>query len=109
MHPEMHFCVRYKDLPNDTAVPDRGFDRPVMVHRAMLGSVERMIAILTEHFAGKWPLWLSPRQVMVIPLHETCNAYAEAVHRTLVSAGIYADVETSAKKFKRKIAEARIV
>lgn len=40
-----------------------GFERPVIVHRAILGSVERMFAILTEHFAGKWPLWLSPRQV----------------------------------------------
>ena len=40
-----------------------GHDRPVIIHRAILGSVERMLAILTEHFAGKWPLWLSPRQV----------------------------------------------
>ena len=39
-----------------------GFERPVIVHRAILGSVERMFAILTEHYAGKWPLWLSPRQ-----------------------------------------------
>ena len=38
-------------------------ERPVIIHRAILGSVERMFAILTEHFAGKWPLWLSPRQV----------------------------------------------
>ena len=42
---------------------DEGYERPVMVHRAVLGSVERMFAMLTEHFAGKWPLWLSPRQV----------------------------------------------
>ena len=41
-----------------------------MVHRAMLGSVERMFAILTEHFGGKWPLWLSPRQAIIIPVHE---------------------------------------
>ena len=40
-------------------------ERPVIVHRAVLGSVERMIAILTENFAGKWPLWLSPRQVCI--------------------------------------------
>lgn len=41
------------------------FERPVIVHRAILGSVERMFAILTEHYAGKWPFWLSPRQVGV--------------------------------------------
>ena len=45
-----------------------GTARPVIVHRAILGSVERMFAILTEHYAGKWPLWLSPRQVMVVPI-----------------------------------------
>ena len=44
------------------------FERPVIVHRAVLGSVERMFAILTENFAGKWPLWLSPRQVQSILL-----------------------------------------
>ena len=43
--------------------PGDAFERPVIVHRAVLGSVERMFAILTENFAGKWPLWLSPRQV----------------------------------------------
>lgn len=42
---------------------NEAFERPVIVHRAILGSVERMLAILTENFAGKWPLWLSPRQV----------------------------------------------
>ena len=44
--------------------------RPVIIHRAILGSVERMFAILTEHFAGKWPYWLSPRQVMIVPISE---------------------------------------
>jgi threonyl-tRNA synthetase len=43
--------------------------RPVMIHRAVLGSVERMFAILCEHTGGKWPFWLSPRQAMVIPIH----------------------------------------
>eukprot|EP00879_Flechtneria_rotunda_P012639 GHRR01013197.1.p1 GENE.GHRR01013197.1~~GHRR01013197.1.p1 ORF type:complete len:660 (+),score=195.59 GHRR01013197.1:108-1982(+) len=53
--------------------------RPVIVHRAVLGSVERMFAILTEHFAGKWPLWLSPRQVMVVPISESSYGYAQQV------------------------------
>ncbi len=45
------------------------FERPVIVHRAILGSVERMLAILTEHYAGKWPFWLSPRQVTAQHCH----------------------------------------
>ena len=47
------------------ATEGAAFDRPVIIHRAILGSVERMTAILTEHFAGKWPFWLSPRQVTI--------------------------------------------
>ncbi len=54
-------------------------ERPVIVHRAVLGSVERMFAILTEHYAGKWPLWLSPRQIMVVPISESSHQYAEKV------------------------------
>lgn len=54
-------------------------ERPVIVHRAVLGSIERMYAILTEHFAGKWPLWLSPRQVMVVPISEASYEYAHQV------------------------------
>lgn len=50
--------------------------RPVMIHRAILGSVERMMAILTENYAGKWPFWLSPRQACVIPVLSSCDQYA---------------------------------
>lgn len=50
-----------------------------MIHRAVLGSLERFIAILVENFAGKWPFWLSPRQAMVIPVHAAMNEYAEDV------------------------------
>ena len=53
--------------------------RPVMIHRAILGSVERMIAVLTESYAGKWPFWLSPRQAMVIPVAVPFNEYASKV------------------------------
>ena len=56
------------------ATQEESFERPVIVHRAILGSVERMLAILTEHFAGKWPLWLSPRQVP--PTCTSCPASA---------------------------------
>jgi threonyl-tRNA synthetase len=49
---------------------EKGMERPVMIHRAMLGSLERFIGVLTEHFAGKWPFWLSPRQVMIVSVHQ---------------------------------------
>ncbi|XP_076791498.1 threonine--tRNA ligase 2, cytoplasmic isoform X2 [Arvicanthis niloticus] len=63
---------------NLTYVSKDGDDknRPVIIHRAILGSVERMIAILSENYGGKWPLWLSPRQVMVIPVGPACENYA---------------------------------
>uniref|UniRef100_A0A8C4HAP1 threonine--tRNA ligase n=1 Tax=Dicentrarchus labrax TaxID=13489 RepID=A0A8C4HAP1_DICLA len=64
---------------NLTFVSHDGDDkkRPVIIHRAILGSVERMIAILTENYGGKWPLWLSPHQVMVVPVGPTCEEYAQ--------------------------------
>uniref|UniRef100_A0A1A8FGR2 threonine--tRNA ligase n=2 Tax=Nothobranchius korthausae TaxID=1143690 RepID=A0A1A8FGR2_9TELE len=68
--------------------------RPVIIHRAILGSVERMIAILTESYGGKWPLWLSPRQVMVVPVGPTCDEYAEKVKQAFHSNGFMSDVDT---------------
>lgn len=50
-----------------------------MIHRAILGSVERMIAVLTESFGGKWPFWLSPRQCVIIPVAPVYDSYAEEV------------------------------
>uniref|UniRef100_A0A8C1YWZ0 threonine--tRNA ligase n=1 Tax=Cyprinus carpio TaxID=7962 RepID=A0A8C1YWZ0_CYPCA len=58
-------------------------DRPVIIHRAILGSVERMIAILTENYAGKWPLWLSPRQVMLVPVNPSLEEYVKQVPHLL--------------------------
>lgn len=54
-----------------------GYARPVIIHRAILGSVERFIAIVTEHTAGKYPFFLNPRQVIVIPISENYQAYAK--------------------------------
>uniref|UniRef100_A0A3Q2YHK7 threonine--tRNA ligase n=1 Tax=Hippocampus comes TaxID=109280 RepID=A0A3Q2YHK7_HIPCM len=65
--------------------------RPVIIHRAILGSVERMIAILTENYAGKWPLWISPRQVMVLPVNPSCEEYAKKVCKQFTDAGMMAD------------------
>jgi tRNA synthetase class II core domain (G, H, P, S and T) len=61
------FKLKYRG-PDDAANPDRPPSRPVMIHRAILGSIERFVAIITEHFGGKWPFWLSPRQVLIIPV-----------------------------------------
>lgn len=68
--------------------------RPVIIHRAILGSVERMIAILTESYGGKWPFWLSPRQGMVIPVAPPFDDYAISVKRQLYEAGLQVDYDT---------------
>ncbi|XP_036953008.1 threonine--tRNA ligase 1, cytoplasmic [Acanthopagrus latus] len=80
---------------NLTFVSHDGDDkkRPVIIHRAILGSVERMIAILTENYGGKWPLWLSPRQVMVVPVGPTCEEYAQKVQKEFHISGFMTDVD----------------
>ncbi|GLD63702.1 threonine--tRNA ligase, cytoplasmic-like isoform X3 [Lates japonicus] len=70
---------------------DGQLHRPVMIHRAVLGSLERMIAILAENFGGKWPLWLSPAQVMVIPVGGNSESYAKQVVQQFREAGFMAD------------------
>ncbi|XP_041961881.1 threonine--tRNA ligase 1, cytoplasmic [Alosa sapidissima] len=72
---------------------DGSMHRPVMVHRAVLGSLERMIAILAENFGGKWPFWLSPAQVMVVPVGGDSEQYAKEVVCKLKEAGFMADVD----------------
>ncbi|KAL3313863.1 Threonine--tRNA ligase 1, cytoplasmic, partial [Cichlidogyrus casuarinus] len=67
--------------------------RPVMIHRAILGSVERMIAILTESYAGKWPFWLSPRQCLIVPVVSACDEYAHKVRKQIHAAGFMVDVD----------------
>ncbi|XP_069621965.1 threonine--tRNA ligase 1, cytoplasmic-like isoform X2 [Ranitomeya imitator] len=80
---------------NLTYVSKDGDDknRPVIIHRAILGSVERMIAILCENYGGKWPFWLSPRQVMVVPVGPSCEDYAQQVCKEFFDAGFMADVD----------------
>lgn len=105
------FKLRYKagkdeDAPGGGAdEPDlpAGYARPVMIHRAVLGSVERMLGVLTEHFGGKWPFWLSPRQVLVVPVMPQVNKYAEEVQSIYKAKGIHIDVDLSANTFQKKI------
>uniref|UniRef100_A0A8C6VWT6 threonine--tRNA ligase n=1 Tax=Nothobranchius furzeri TaxID=105023 RepID=A0A8C6VWT6_NOTFU len=85
------------------------FIGPVIIHRAILGSVERMIAILTESCGGKWPLWLSPRQVMVVPVGPTCDEYAEKVKQEFHSNGFMSDVDAdSGCTLNKKIRNAQL-
>jgi len=80
-----------------------GCSRPVMIHRAILGSFERFLAIITEHFAGKWPFWLSPRQVLIVPVMPQANPYVLQVQSQLRSKGIHADVDISGNTMQKKI------
>ncbi|KAI0239164.1 threonyl-tRNA synthetase, partial [Massospora cicadina] len=80
-----------------------GYQRPIIIHRAIYGSVERMIGILTENFGGKWPLWLSPRQVLVIPVTGVFDAYAGRVRQALQDAGFYADADVGETTLNKKI------
>eukprot|EP00904_Undaria_pinnatifida_P009307 jgi/Undpi1/5506/HiC_scaffold_2.g00785.m1 len=79
--------------------------RPVMIHRAMLGSVERMIAVLTEHYGGKWPFWLSPRQALIVPVAQRYIEYAISVKERLHAAGFFVDAEISNKTMNKKVLE----
>ncbi|KAI5743827.1 hypothetical protein M8J77_022616 [Diaphorina citri] len=84
-------------------------NRPVMIHRAILGSVERMVAILTESYAGKWPFWISPRQGIVIPVAEPFNEYADQVKNKIFAAGFMCDADLdSSDTLNKKIRNAQI-
>jgi threonyl-tRNA synthetase len=82
--------------------------RPIIIHRAILGSVERMFAILTEHFAGKYPYWLSPKQVMLVPISEASREYALEVKKQLRKAGHHAQVDETDRKMQKKVREAQL-
>ncbi|XP_041012185.1 threonine--tRNA ligase, mitochondrial 1-like [Juglans microcarpa x Juglans regia] len=83
-------------------------ETPVMIHRAVLGSVERMFAILLEHYKGKWPFWLSPRQAIVCPVSEKSQPYALKVQDQIFRAGYHVDVDTTDRKIQKKIREAQM-
>jgi threonyl-tRNA synthetase len=96
------------NLEYATDDPNNPYARPVMIHRAILGSVERMIAILTENYGGKWPFWLSPKQVVVIPIAAAFDDYAQQVTKVLHDKGLYAEADLSDNMFKKKIRNAEI-
>jgi threonyl-tRNA synthetase len=81
--------------------------RPVMIHRAIAGSLERFMAIMIEHFAGNFPLWLSPAQIAVIPVAEVHNEYATMIHGALTEAGFRTQIDTSNESMGKKIRAAK--
>ncbi|MFP4004748.1 MAG: aminoacyl--tRNA ligase-related protein, partial [Alphaproteobacteria bacterium] len=84
---------------------DGGRHRPAMLHRAILGSMERFIGILIEHYAGKFPLWLAPVQAVVATITSAADAYAEEVFERLREAGLRADLDLRNEKINLKVRE----
>jgi threonyl-tRNA synthetase len=93
------FGMTYRD--------DSGHDvRPIMVHRAILGSIERFFGILIEHYAGAFPAWLAPVQVVILPISEKVADYSEQIYKELVAAGFRVELDSSNQTIGGKIREA---
>jgi len=87
---------------------DNAEHRPVVIHRAIFGSFERFIALLIEHFAGAWPLWLAPVQAVVLPISDRHLDYARQVTERLAAAGLRAELDDRQEKIGYKIREAQL-
>ncbi len=88
--------------------PDGSRQRPVMIHRALFGSIERFFGVLTEHYAGAFPPWLAPVQVMAIPVAEAFEPYLQEVVAQLRSRGVRAEVDSSDDRMQKKVRNAQI-
>ncbi|MGQ0635263.1 MAG: threonine--tRNA ligase [Planctomycetaceae bacterium] len=88
--------------------PDNRPHRPVMIHRAPFGSMERFVGVLIEHFAAAFPLWLAPEQVRILPISEKFNEYAAEVERQLKSAGFRVTTDLRSSKINGKIRDAQL-
>ena len=82
--------------------------RPIMIHRIIFGSIERFIGILIEHYAGRFPLWLSPVQVRILPVSDKYQAYAKEVSDQLQQHGIRVETDERDEKLGYKIRKARL-
>ena len=83
--------------------------RPIMVHRVCFGSIERFIGVLTEHFAGKFPVWLAPTQAKVLLVSEKCAEYGQKVYEALRAAGVRVELDNRNEKIGYMIREAQVV
>ncbi|KAK1613883.1 hypothetical protein QYE76_019400 [Lolium multiflorum] len=111
----LYYCLLQLDfqLPSRfklsySAEDEAKLERPVMIHRAILGSVERMFAILLEHYNGKWPLWLSPRQAIVCCVSSNSLEYAKKVHAEIREAGFHVDIDMTDRTIQKKVREAQL-
>jgi threonyl-tRNA synthetase len=100
------------NLPNRFELEYIGTDnqrhRPVMIHRAPFGSMERFIAVLTEHCAGNFPLWLTPEQIAILPISEKYHDYAHQVYQILEEQDIRGFIDERDEKIQRKIRDAEV-
>ena len=92
-------------LDAEYVAEDGARHRPVMLHRAILGSLERWIGILIEQYSGRMPVWLSPVQVVIAPITDSANDYAEQVHTAALAAGLRTEIDTRNEKIGYKIRE----
>jgi threonyl-tRNA synthetase len=86
---------------------DGGFERPAIIHYAIYGSFERFTAVITEHFAGAFPLWMAPVQVMVIPIADRHLEYAARVRQALADAGLRVEVDDRSERMQAKVRDAQ--
>lgn len=82
--------------------------RPIMIHRAIFGSLERFLGILIEHYAGKFPLWLSPRQIVIIPVADRHEAYAQELSKLFISSGFNCEVDNAHESVSKKVRQAQL-
>lgn len=85
-----------------------GFTRPVIIHRAIFGSLERFIAILCEHTGGKWDFWLSPRQLQLIYMNSDCVQFTEQVYNTLLLKDYSVSIDHTSDGLNKKIRNAQL-
>ena len=97
----LRFNLSYIDSNGDKKVP-------ILIHRALFGSFERFIGIITEHFAGAFPVWLAPVQVKVLPISDNQKAYAEEVVARLAKEGLRVELDDRQEKIGYKIREAQL-
>lgn len=84
-------------------------ERPVVIHRAIAGSMERFMGVMIEHFAGAFPLWMAPIQMMIVPVADVFNDYAESCNQELRTRNLRAKVDYSSDSFAKKIRNAELL
>lgn len=95
------FDLTYVDRDNERR-------RPIMIHRTVFGSIERFLGILIEHFAGKFPLWMSPVQVILLPINDDLIPHATAVRKVFDDSGLRTELDNRTESLNKKVREAQL-